>query len=279
MQGISIFGTVLGVIFAILFLVSLTGIRMIQEYQKAVIFRLGRCVGAKGPGLFYIIPFIDRCVVVDMRVTKILIEKQEVLTKDKVSAKIDAVEFLRVIKPEDSIIKVDNFLAAVHQLALSALRDVVGRHDLSDVLSDRDTINKEIQKHVEKMALEWGIEIKGIEIKDVEIPDNFKRAMAAKAEAKQEAEAREIKANAELTATKVLSEVAALIRDNPFILELRKLQAYEKIGTEQNTMIMVDLNNNSGSTGSGLTALAAALAEVRSKLASVQPPAPKTAGK
>ncbi|HEX8351126.1 MAG TPA: SPFH domain-containing protein [Hymenobacter sp.] len=199
-------------VFAILLPVAiflLSGIRIAQEYERAIVFRLGRFTGTRGPGLYWIIPIIERQQTIDIRTKTVDLEQQETITKDSVTIKVNAVLWFRVVRPDDAIIKVANFNQAVYQLAVTALRNIIGQHQLDEVLRGRQQINATLQQIVDAATESWGVKIELVEIKDVEIPESMQRAMAREAEAIREKRARIIKAEAELEAsiklTKALS--------------------------------------------------------------------------
>lgn len=224
---------VLIVLFAVLFVIL--GLRMDQEYERGVIFRLGRFLDVKGPGLYWIIPFIDSKQQVDIRTNTVDIESQETVTKDSVTIKVNAVMYYRVTEPEKAIISVYSYRNASYQAALTVLRNIIGQHQLDEVLRDRDKINHSIKEMVDQITEPWGLSIELVEMKDVELPENMQRAMAKEAEAVREKRARIIKAQAEFEASQKLSEAAKEIAQNPMSLELRRMQMITEVGAEQNT--------------------------------------------
>ncbi len=213
----------------------LSGLRVCQEYERAVIFRLGRFTGVKGPGLYWIIPFLEWQKKVDIRTRTVDIEKQETITKDSVTVNVNAVLWFRITDPSLAILKVANFESAVYQVALTSLRNIIGQNQLDEVLKERDAINGSIKKIVDELTAPWGLKVEIVEMKDVEIPASMQRAMAREAEATREKRARIIKAEAELEASQKLSMGASQIAENPLALELRRMQMISEIGVENNT--------------------------------------------
>jgi len=227
---------------ALLFLILISGIRIAREYQRAVVFRLGRYAGLRGPGLFWLIPLgIENETRIDLRVVTNPIEQQETITRDSVTVKVNAVLWFRVHDPQKAILTVENFRAAVQQVALTSLRNVIGQHDLDEVLKGRDKINALLRSNVIETTTSWGVAVELLEMKDVEIPQDMQRVMAMEAEAIREKRARIIKAEAELEASQKLAEAARLMVGNPAALELRRMQMVSEVGAESNstTVIMI----------------------------------------
>ena len=220
-------------------LIVVSGLHVAQEYERAVIFRLGRYAATKGPGLYWIMPIIERQRKVDIRTMTVSVERQETITKDSVTVKIDAVVWYRIVHPAKSIIAVADYRNAVHQVALTSLRNIIGQHVLDEVLKARDSINHTLQAIVDAATEPWGIKVEMVEMKDVEIPVSMQRAMAQEAEAVREKRARIIKAEAELEASVKLSQGAKQIAENPIALELRRMQMISEVGAEQNTTTIV----------------------------------------
>jgi regulator of protease activity HflC (stomatin/prohibitin superfamily) len=210
-------------------------VRIAQEYQRAIVFRLGRYSATKGPGLYFLIPFIDTQMKVDIRTRTVDLEQQETITKDSVTIKVNAVLWFRVVNPEDAIIKVANYNQAVYQFSVTALRNIIGQHHLDEVLREREAINATLQKIVDAATESWGIKIEMVEMKDVEIPESMQRAMAREAEAIREKRARIIKAEAELEASIKLTQGAKQMEGSPIALELRRMQMLSEIGIDNNT--------------------------------------------
>ena len=226
---------IIGIIIAIL----LSGIRIAQEYQRAVVFRLGRFQSIKGPGLYWIIPFIERQQRVDIRTKTVDLEQQETITKDSVTIKVNAVLWFKITNPEDAIIKVADYNKAVYQFSVTALRNIIGQHTLDEVLREREEINGTLQKIVDSTTEPWGIKIEMVEMKDVEIPEAMQRAMAREAEAIREKRARIVKAEAELEASIKLTQGAKKMEESPIALELRRMQMVSEIGIDNNTTTII----------------------------------------
>ena len=230
-----------GSFFILLAYLTISGFKLDREYQRGVIFRLGRIQAIKGPGLYWIIPAIDQKVQVDIRTKTVDIEPQETITSDSVTIRVNAVLYYRLIDPSKAIVKVESYEKAVYQAALTTLRNVIGQSSLDDVLQNRDKINQKIQELVDEMTESWGVVIERVEMKDVEIPTSMQRAMAKVAEALREKRSRLIKAEAEQEASIKLAEASQLIMANPAALELRRLQMLSEIGIENNTTTIVVL--------------------------------------
>ncbi len=218
---------------------ALSGLRIAQEYERAVVFRLGRFQAIRGPGLFYLIPLLEWQRKVDMRTVTVNVEQQETITKDSVTVKVNAVLWYRITDPAKAILEVADFRSAVYQVALTSLRNIIGQHLLDEVLKERDRINDQLRVIVDKDTDPWGVLVEMVEMKDVEIPPSMQRAMAREAEAIREKRARIIKAEAELEASQKLSEAAEQITHNPLGLELRRMQMISEVGAEQNTTTIV----------------------------------------
>jgi len=228
------------VVLGIIALLLLTGFRIAQQYERALVFRFGRYIGIRGPGLFWIIPLgIERAQIVDMRVFTDGVEQQEAMTKDNVPVKANAVIWYRIVKPDLAIIEVQNVRNAVIQVALTTLRNLIGQHSLDDVLKEREKMAGMLKMRVDQVTEAWGVEIQAVEMKNVEIPPSMQRAMAQEAEALREKRARIIKAEAEMDAAVKLREAADEIMKTPASLELRRMQMLTEIGAEQNTMTVV----------------------------------------
>ena len=226
-------------IVGILLLILLSGFRIAQEYQRSVVFRLGRFQSIKGPGLYWIIPLIERQQKVDIRTKTVDLERQETITKDSVTIKVNAVLWFRITDPEQAIIKVADYNKAVYQFSVTALRNIIGQHSLDEVLREREQINGTLQKIVDTATEPWGIKIEMVEMKDVEIPEGMQRAMAREAEAIREKRARIVKAEAELEASIKLTQGAKEMEGSPIALELRRMQMLSEIGIDNNTTTIV----------------------------------------
>lgn len=225
--------------FLIMFLFVLANsLRILREYERGVIFRLGRFVGVRGPGLILLIPFIERMVKVSLRTVAMDVMPQDVITKDNVSVRVNAVLYFRVVEPEKAIIDVENFLFATTQLAQTTLRSVVGQAELDELLSKRDKLNAQVQTILDEATDQWGIKVMTVEMKDVDLPMEMKRAMAKQAEAERERRAKVIHAEGEFQASERLSDAAAIIEKHPIALQLRYLQALTEIAAENNSTII-----------------------------------------
>jgi len=220
-------------------IVVLAGLRMDREYERSVIFRLGRYSSVEGPGLYWIIPMVDRGVRVDIRTATVDIESQETVTRDSVTVRINAVLYYKVQDPEKAILTVKSYQVATYQAALTTLRSVIGQHILDEVLRDREKINKAVREVVDQITDPWGLKVELVEMKDVEIPQSMQRAMAKEAEAVREKRSRLIKAEAEEEASQKLSSAAKDIARNPAALELRRMQMISEVGVEQNTTTII----------------------------------------
>jgi len=219
-----------------------SALRVAREYERAVVFRLGRYVGLRGPGLFWLIPFgVENQTRVDLRIVTNPIEQQETITRDSVTVKVNAVLWYRVDDPRKAVLTVEDYRRAVQQLALTALRNVIGQHDLDEVLKERDKINALLRRTVHETTAPWGVKVELLEMKDVEIPQDMQRVMAMEAEAMREKRARIIKAEAELEASQKLADAAQLMVGNPAALELRRMQMVSEVGAENNstTVLMI----------------------------------------
>jgi len=215
-----------------------SAVKIVQEYERGVIFRLGRLVGARGPGLFFIIPIVDRMVKVDLRVVTLEIPSQEAITKDNVTVKVNAVAFFRVVDPSDAIVQVEDFRKATWQIAQTTLRSVLGQSSLDELLTHREAINEKLQKIIDQQTEPWGIKVSIVEVKDVELPETMKRAMAKQAEAEREKRAKIIHAEGEVAAAQNLREAAGTMADQPAAIQLRYLQTLTEIAVEKNSTII-----------------------------------------
>jgi regulator of protease activity HflC (stomatin/prohibitin superfamily) len=223
--------------FLVLFLIS--AIKVAREYERGVIFRLGRLLPEpKGPGLFILIPIVDRMVKVDLRTITLNIPPQEVITKDNVPVRVNAVAYFRIIEPKNAIVQVENFMAATSQIAQTTLRSVLGQHLLDELLSERDKINAILQEIIDEATSPWGIKVSIVEVKDVEIPSGMQRAMARQAEAERERRAKVIAAEGEFQASERLKDAALVIEEHPIALQLRYLQTLLELGSSASTTIV-----------------------------------------
>ena len=233
-------------IFPIVFLVVLlyilaSAIRVLKEYERAVIFRLGRLVGAKGPGLILLIPFVDQMVRVSLRIVAMDVPSQDVITKDNVSVKVSAVIYFRVVNPESAVVQVEDYLYATSQIAQTTLRSVLGQSELDELLAEREEINRKLQRIIDDHTDPWGIKVTVVEVKHVDLPVEMQRAMARQAEAEREKRAKIIHAEGELQASEKLSQAARIMAAEPITIQLRYLQTLTEIGTEKNSTIIFPL--------------------------------------
>jgi regulator of protease activity HflC (stomatin/prohibitin superfamily) len=229
----------LAAILVILFIVASASIRIAREYERGVIFRLGRLRSPpKGPGLFLLIPIVDKMVKVDLRTVTLNVPPQEVITKDNVPVRVNAVAYFRIIDPERAIVQVENFMAATSQIAQTTLRSVLGQHVLDELLSEREKINEILQRIIDEATAPWGIKVSIVEVKDVEIPTGMQRAMARQAEAERERRAKVINAEGEFQASERLREAAQVMSTQPIALQLRSLQTLLELGASQSNTII-----------------------------------------
>jgi regulator of protease activity HflC (stomatin/prohibitin superfamily) len=222
-------------IIIVIFLLLASMIRVLREYERGVIFRLGRLINAKGPGLIILIPFIDRMVKTSLRMVAMDVPPQDVITKDNVSVQVNAVLYFRIINPEKAIVEVENYLFATSQLAQTTLRSVVGQVELDDLLSKRDKINQQLQTIIDRQSDPWGIKVTMVEVKHIDLPPEMKRAMAKQAEAERERRAKVINALGEFQAAEKLTGAATIIEKHPVALQLRFLQTLNEISAENNS--------------------------------------------
>ncbi len=233
----AIIGLVVVVLLLLFFLTS--AVKVAREYERGVVFRLGRLLDPpKGPGLFILIPIVDRMVKVDLRTITLNIPPQEVITKDNVPARVNAVAYFRIVDPQASVVAVENFMAATSQIAQTTLRSVLGQHLLDELLSERDKINSILQEIIDEATAPWGIKVSIVEVKDVEIPADMQRAMARQAEAERERRAKVISAEGEFQASQRLSDAATVLETHPIALQLRYLQTLIEVSSSQSTTIV-----------------------------------------
>jgi regulator of protease activity HflC (stomatin/prohibitin superfamily) len=233
-------GIVVVLLFFALIAVGLS-VRVLREYERGVIFRLGRLIATKGPGLILLIPLVDRMVKVDLRTVTLNVPPQEVITRDNVPSRVNAVAYFRVVDANRAITEIENFLLATSQIAQTALRSVLGKAELDQLLSERERLNEELQKIIDESTEPWGVKVTAVEIKDVEIPEQMQRAMARQAEAERERRAKIINSEGEFQAAQKLTDAADIISTNPASLQLRYLQTLLEIGSNQNTTIVFPL--------------------------------------
>jgi regulator of protease activity HflC (stomatin/prohibitin superfamily) len=236
-------GAVIGVI-AVLFIIMVVAsaaIKIAQEYERGVVFRLGRFTGVRGPGLFVIIPFVERSVKVDLRVVTLDIPSQEAITKDNVTVKVNAVVYFRVVTPEDSVIKVFDHRYATSQISQTTLRSVIGQHELDELLGQRERLNQNLQQIIDEQTDPWGVKVSTVEIKEVELPPNMVRAIGAQAEAERERRAKIVHAEGEEQAAAKLAGAAKVIATQPSALQLRYLQTLTTIASENSSTVVFPL--------------------------------------
>jgi regulator of protease activity HflC (stomatin/prohibitin superfamily) len=238
MDAVSI---ILIVIVVFLVLVLFASIKVVQEYERGVVFRLGRLAGVRGPGLILLIPFIERMQKVDLRTVTMDIPAQEVITKDNVTIRVNAVAYFRVLNPDAAVVNVADYIRATSQIAQTTLRSVLGQSAMDDLLAEREMINQQLAKIIDDQTEPWGIKVSIVEVKDVELPQSMQRAMARQAEAEREKRAKIIHAEGEFQASQQLAEAAEIINQNPVTIQLRYLQTLTEIGAEQNTTVVFPL--------------------------------------
>ena len=234
-------GPIVVVLVVLAVIVLPQAMRILREYERGVIFRLGKLQGAKGPGLIFLIPVVDKLVRMDLRVVTIDVSKQEVMTRDNVPATVDAVVYFRVVDPNAAVVKVENFWKATSLIEQTTLRSVLGQASLDDLLSQRDVINQKLQEIIDRQTEPWGIKVTAVEIKDVALPDSMKRAMAKQAEADRERRAKITNAEGEFQAAEKMVQAAALIAKEPIALQLRYLQTMREMASEHNTTTFLPL--------------------------------------
>jgi regulator of protease activity HflC (stomatin/prohibitin superfamily) len=232
---------VIVVILALGIALAAASVRVLREYERAVVFRLGRMVDTKGPGLVLLVPAIDRMVRVSLRTVTLNVPPQDVITRDNVPARVDAVVYFRVVDPNCAVVQVESFLKATSQIAQTTLRSVLGKVDLDSLLSERDQLNEELQKIIDEQTEPWGVKVTTVEIKDVGIPSTMQTAMARQAQAERERRAKVINAEGEFQAAARLAEAADVISQNPTTIQLRYLQTLSEIGVNQNTTVVFPL--------------------------------------
>ena len=223
------------VIAVLVFMFLASAIRILNEYERGVVFRLGRLIGSKGPGLVIIIPIIDKLQKVSLRLVTLDVPSQDIITRDNVSVKVNAVVYFRVMEPNQAIVQVENFLYATSQLAQTTLRSVCGQAELDELLSEREKLNTQLQEILDKATDPWGIKVSTVEVKHIDLPDEMKRAMAKQAEAERERRAKVIHAEGEFQASTKLTQAADVMATNPITLQLRYLQTLREVASENNS--------------------------------------------
>ncbi|ASJ09564.1 hypothetical protein A3L11_10105 [Thermococcus siculi] len=232
---------VLAIVLLFVLIILVTAIKIVKEYERAVIFRLGRVVGARGPGLFFIIPIFEKAVIVDLRTRVLDVPVQETITKDNVPVRVNAVVYFRVIDPVKAVTQVSNYIMATSQIAQTTLRSVIGQAHLDELLSEREKLNLQLQKIIDEATDPWGIKVSTVEIKDVELPSGMQRAMARQAEAERERRARILLAEAERQAAEKLRDAAEIVSQHPMALQLRTLQTISDVASDKSNVIILPL--------------------------------------
>ena len=226
------------VVFFVL-LYAIAAVKVLREYERGIVFRLGRLVQEpKGPGLFFLIPIVDRMVRVDLRTITLNIPPQEVITKDNVPVRVNAVAYFRIVSPKDAIVQIENFMVATSQIAQTTLRSVLGQHQLDELLSEREKINSILQEIIDEQTAPWGVKVSVVEVKDVEIPQGMQRAMARQAEAERERRAKVISSEGEYQASERLKDAATVLENHPVALQLRYLQTLLEVSGSASTTIV-----------------------------------------
>ncbi|MGE5281000.1 MAG: slipin family protein [Chloroflexota bacterium] len=269
----------LGVLVIIAFFTAIVlgaSVRVLREYERGVIFRLGRLIAQKGPGLILLIPMVDRMVKVDLRTVTLNIPPQEVITRDNVPAGVNAVAYFRVVDARMAVVEVENFLLATSQIAQTALRSVLGKAEFDQLLSERERLNEELQKIIDESTEPWGVKVTAVEIKDVEIPEQMQRAIARQAEAERERRAKIINSEGEFQAAQKLTDAADIISTNPASLQLRYLQTLLEIGTNQSTTVVFPLPMDLLEAFMGGSQGGAAPTPTRPRPAAPSPPEPSS---
>jgi regulator of protease activity HflC (stomatin/prohibitin superfamily) len=229
------------VVLIVVFMLASASIKIVQEYERGVIFRLGRLMGARGPGLFLIIPGVERMRKVDLRIVTLEVPAQEAITRDNVTVKVNAVVYFRVVNPEDAVVKVFDYIRATSLIAQTTLRSILGMSDLDHLLSEREKINQDLQQVIDQQTDAWGVKVTSVEVRDVELPTSMQRAMARQAEAEREKRAKIIHAEGEYSASQQLANAAQVIGSQPATLQLRYLQTLTEIAAEKNSTIVFPL--------------------------------------
>lgn len=231
----------LGIVIVLILIIAPAAVRVVQEYERGVIFRLGRLVGARGPGLFFLIPYVERMVKVDLRILTFDVPPQECITKDNVTTRVDAVIYFRVMDPQSAVVKILDYIRATSLIAQTTLRSVVGQSELDELLMHRENINQRLQRIIDEHTGPWGIKVSAVEVKDVEIPAEMRRAIARQAEAERERRAKIIHAEGEYAAAERLAAAARVIQQEPAALQLRYLQTLTEISTERTSTVVFPL--------------------------------------
>jgi len=232
---------IIGIIALVIVVLIPSAVKILKEYERGVIFRLGRLLGTKGPGFFLIIPFVDQMTKRDLRVVTMDVTPQEVITRDNITVRVNAVIYFRVVNPEDSVVNVNDYIRATSQIAQTTLRNVLGQSELDELLTQREKLNAMLQRIIDEHTDPWGIKVATVEIKEVELPEQMRRMMAAQAEAERERRAKIIHAEGEFQASEKLAEAGAIIAREPVTLQLRYLQTLTEIAAEKNSTVIFPL--------------------------------------
>lgn len=232
---------ILAVLIALAIFVITSSVKILQEFERAIVFRLGRYVGVRGPGIILLIPFIEKMVRVNMRTIVMDVPPQDIITKDNVSVKVNAVVYFRIISPEKSILEVEDAYYATSQISQTTLRSIIGQFDLDDLLSNRDKINKEMQSVIDAQTDPWGVKISAVEVKHIDLPTEMQKAMSRQAEAERERRAKVIHAEGEFQAAEKLSQASNIMSENPITLQLRYLQTLTEMSSKQGSTIVIPL--------------------------------------
>jgi len=229
---------VIGIIVLALIILLPMAIKIVKEWERGVVLRLGRLIGAKGPGFFLIIPFVDRMTKVDLRIVTLNVEPQDIITKDNVTLRVDAVVYLRVVDPEAAVVKILDHIRATSLISQTTLRNILGQHELDELLTQREKLNQALQKIIDEQTEPWGVKVSAVEIKTVELPETMRRSMAAQAEAEREKRAKIIHAEGEFQASERLAQAGSIIAREPTTLQLRYLQTLTEIASEKNSTVI-----------------------------------------
>lgn len=272
-------GVVVLVLIFVLVAVIASSINIVQEYERGVIFRLGRCVGAKGPGVFFVLPIVDKIIKTNLQITATPVTPQAVITKDNVTVRVDAVAYFQVVDPAASVVNIRDWFGSAQLVAQTSLRSIVGRHELDQLLSDRERIDTELQIALDQQTEKWGVKVHRVEVRDVGLPESMQRAMARQAEAERERRAKVIAAEGELQASQKLGEAADVIARSPGALQLRQLQTMTEISAENSSTIIfpIPIEIMEAFKSMSSVAAAAATALTPAPAAAVAAPAPPPA--
>ncbi len=231
-------GAILAIVAGLIFLLFISSIKIVQEYERGVIFRLGRCVGAKGPGVFFVVPLLDKIVKTNLQINAVPVQPQQVITKDNVTVTVDAVAYMQVTDPAASVVRIRGWYQASQLVSQTTLRSIVGRHELDQLLSERDLINNELQSALDMQTESWGVKVSRVEIRDVVLPEQMQRAMARQAEAERDRRAKIVTAQGELEASERLAQAANMMATAPGAMQLRTLQTMAEMSAERTSTVI-----------------------------------------